>query len=81
MLHPSGTGCVSPAVPGAEGLALLLLYPLQILRLARRGALAPRQRRLQALFLVLGKFPEAVGQLKFWRQRLLPGKSALIEYK
>lgn len=66
---------------GAGGLALLLLYPLQILRLVRRGALAPRQRRLQALFLVLGKFPEAVGQLKFWRQRLLPGKSALIEYK
>jgi len=65
----------------SRGLALLLLYPLQILRLARRGALAPRQRRLQALFLVLGKFPEAVGQLKFWRQRLLPGKSALIEYK
>ncbi len=66
---------------GAGGLALLLLYPLQVLRLARRGGLAPRQRRLQALFLVLGKFPEAVGQLKFWRQRLLPGKSALIEYK
>lgn len=66
---------------GVGGLALLLLYPLQVLRLARRGGLAPRQRRLQALFLVLGKFPEAVGQLKFWRQRLLPGKSALIEYK
>ncbi|WP_241493103.1 glycosyltransferase family 2 protein [Pseudomonas parafulva] len=68
-------------VLGVGGLALLLLYPLQVLRLARRGGLAPRQRRLQALFLVLGKFPEAVGQLKFWRQRLLPGKSALIEYK
>ncbi|MFG0679553.1 glycosyltransferase family 2 protein [Pseudomonas sp. xss_4] len=66
---------------GVGGLALLLLYPLQVLRLARRGGLAPRQRRLQAMFLVLGKFPEAVGQLKFWRQRLLPGKSALIEYK
>jgi hypothetical protein len=33
------------------------------------------------VFLVLGKFPEMLGQLKFLRHRLAAGKSALIEYK
>ncbi len=66
---------------GSVGLALLLLYPVQILRLAGRGGLTRRESWLQALFLVLGKFAEMAGQLKFWRQRLSPDPSALIEYK
>ncbi|WP_054913123.1 glycosyltransferase family 2 protein [Pseudomonas sp. NBRC 111127] len=66
---------------GGWGLGLLLIYPLQAMRLAQRGNRSPRENWLQAVFLVLGKFPEMLGQLKFLRHRLTAGKAALIEYK
>lgn len=69
------------AALGPWALLLALVYPLQVLRLARRGARSLRENTLQALFLVLGKFPEMLGQLKFWWQRLRAGQSTLIEYK
>ena len=66
---------------GSWGLAVLLVYPMQIIRLALRGTRSVRENWWRALFLVLGKFPEAVGQLNFLYYRLA-GKSAhLIEYK
>lgn len=68
-------------VLGAWGLLVLAVYPLQVVRLARRGQRTPKENWLQAVFLVIGKFPEMLGQLKFWRQHLLAGKSTLIEYK
>jgi hypothetical protein len=62
--------------------ALLLLYPAQWLRLGRRfaaeGSPAPWQR---AGFLILGRFPEAQGALKFLLWRVAGRTSALIEYK
>ncbi|MEB6589174.1 glycosyltransferase [Pseudomonas asiatica] len=66
---------------GGWGLLLLLIYPLQAIRLARRGGKSTRENWLQAVFLVLGKFPEMFGQLKFLWHRFATGKSALIEYK
>ncbi|MGY4527345.1 glycosyltransferase family 2 protein [Pseudomonas sp. TE21394] len=66
---------------GAWGLALLLVYPLQAWRLARRGGRSVRENWLRAVFLVLGKFPEMLGQLRFLRQHFMAGKPALIEYK
>lgn len=66
---------------GAWGLALLLVYPLQAWRLARRGRRSVRENWLRAVFLVLGKFPEMLGQLRFLRQHFMAGKPALIEYK
>ncbi|MGB5958046.1 glycosyltransferase family 2 protein [Pseudomonas sp.] len=66
---------------GGWGLLLLLIYPLQAIRLARRGGKSTRENWLQAVFLVLGKFPEMLGQLKFLWHRFATGKSALIEYK
>jgi GT2 family glycosyltransferase len=68
-------------VLGGAGLLLLLVYPLQVVRLARRGAGSARENWLQAFFLVLGKFPEMLGQLKFLLNRFGARKSALIEYK
>jgi len=68
-------------VLGGVGLLLLLVYPLQVVRLARRGAGSPRENWLQAFFLVLGKFPEMLGQLKFLLNRFGARKSSLIEYK
>lgn len=51
-------------------------YPLQVLRLRRLPGGLQR-----AVFLVLGKFPEAMGALQFARDRLWRSHSRLIEYK
>jgi len=66
---------------GPWGLLLLLLYPLQMLRLARRGGRSARENGLQAVFLVLGKFPEMLGQVKYLLNRHAASKPVLIEYK
>jgi glycosyltransferase involved in cell wall biosynthesis len=66
---------------GWPGLLVLLVYPLQVVRLARRADTASRNNWLLAFFLVLGKFPEMLGQMKFLLNRFGAGKSALIEYK
>lgn len=68
-------------VLGWFGLFLLLVYPLQVVRLARRGDRSTRENWLRAFFLVLGKFPEMLGQVKFLLNRFGAGKTALIEYK
>jgi GT2 family glycosyltransferase len=58
-------------------LLILLLWPLQVLRLARRSGDAE-----QALFLTLGKIPEALGVLDhYWRRLTGRGRGRLIEYK
>jgi GT2 family glycosyltransferase len=66
---------------GWLGLLVLLVYPLQVVRLARRGHLSSRENWLHALFLVLGKFPEMLGQIKFLLGRVGARKASLIEYK
>jgi GT2 family glycosyltransferase len=70
-------------IPWWDGwaLCLLLIYPLQILRLAARGTRTPRENWYLAGFLVLGKFPELIGQVKFLSRRCMGGGSRLIEYK
>lgn len=63
-------------------LLLFAVYPLQWLRvgarLARAGSPIPWAR---AAFLLMGRFPEAQGALKFWLGRLVGQRSAIIEYK
>jgi GT2 family glycosyltransferase len=66
-------GCL---VFGAWALVLLLAWPLQILRLRLRKFPWPH-----ALFLTLGKFPEAQGVLGYWFGRLTGRRRDLIEYK
>jgi GT2 family glycosyltransferase len=66
---------------GLWALVLLLAYPLQMLRLARRGGRSARENAVQAVFLVLGKFPEMLGQMRFVLNRYTAGNPALIEYK
>jgi GT2 family glycosyltransferase len=62
-------------------LLLLGLYPLQMLRMFVRKSGPARPRALQAIFTTLGYFPEAFGQLRYWRNRLTARRQALIEYK
>lgn len=69
------------AVAGPWGLAVLAAYPLQVVRLALRGARSPGENWRRALFLVLGKFPEMLGQLKFRIERHGGAAPRLIEYK
>jgi GT2 family glycosyltransferase len=63
------------------GLALWLIYPLQIFRQTMRNSGSPRQRATLALFQVLGRFAEVVGEIKFARDRLCGRPTGLIEYK
>jgi glycosyltransferase involved in cell wall biosynthesis len=63
------------------GWATLAVYPAQIVRLLLRGSGNFRDRSIRAIFQVLSRFPEALGQLLFWRDRLFRRESALIEYK
>lgn len=60
---------------------LLLILPLQVLRLSLRYGIGNVAMRWRAFFYVLGRFPEAQGVLHFWFNRLRRRRSALIEYK
>ncbi|MDQ1847033.1 glycosyltransferase [Gemmobacter fulvus] len=62
LIHPAGA-------------LLLLLWPLQVIRLM------PRMGGAAALFTVLGKLPEAQGVIGFHARRLLRRQRRLIEYK
>jgi GT2 family glycosyltransferase len=71
------------AVPptGGWSLILLLAYPAQVLRLARRAGIGGRESWEKAFFLVLGKVPEAIGVAEYWLRRLFRRPAGLIEYK
>jgi len=62
-------------------LCFLFIYPLQVVRLAMRGRRTARENWIYAFFLVLGKFPEAIGHIKFQLNRLFNRKIKIIEYK
>ncbi len=57
------------------GWALVLIYPVQLLRLARRGGFA------WGFFTLVGKFAEAGGVISYWVNRVRGRKRGLIEYK
>lgn len=60
---------------------LLLVYPLQILRIALRNGLFHRESWERAVFMTLIKVPESQGILSYLRTRLLRRRATLIEYK
>lgn len=66
---------------GIYALLILLIYPVQIVRLALKGTKSSKENWLRAIFLVLGKFPEAIGQIKFVYNNLAGKTAKLIEYK
>lgn len=76
-----GLGLPAAAIMGAMLvhpwlLALLLVWPAQILRLWRRDG-----DLVRAAFLTMGKIPEALGVLEYRLKRLTGRGSRLIEYK
>ena len=65
---------------GPWALLLLLAYPTQILRLARRYG-GTRAAWEQAIFLTIGKFAECAGVVEYWGRRLMRRQAGIIEYK
>jgi glycosyltransferase involved in cell wall biosynthesis len=63
------------------GFALWFIYPLQMVRQILRNHGPIRDRAVIALFQVLARFPEALGQCRFLRDRLFGRPGRLIEYK
>ena len=79
-------GCRLPAfssIPlfGAWGWALWLIYPLQFFRQTMRNRGPLGERALLALFQVLSRFAEGLGQISFFRDRVFGRQGRLIEYK
>lgn len=70
--------CVLLAGPVA--LSLLLIYPLQVVRLALKGG-GGRFAWEQSLLFTIGKFAELRGALDFYWRRFRGHKAMLIEYK
>jgi GT2 family glycosyltransferase len=64
---------------GPFGVLVFAIYPLQVLRLGLKGSRSVRENWLRAIFLVIGKFPEMLGELKFYVRRILGRQSRLIE--
>lgn len=69
------------AVVNPLALCILALYPIQIVRLARRQESTVDGRWRKAAFDVLGKFPELQGVLKFHANLLTKRQQLIIEYK
>lgn len=77
-------------VPGAAlaglvaspwSLALLLLLPAQVVRLAAREGIGRRHTWEWAFFVTLGKTPEVIGVLEYYARQLIGRDPRLIEYK
>jgi GT2 family glycosyltransferase len=62
-------------------LAVLCLYPAQVLRIYARSPMRGKPAGLHAFFLVLGKFAEATGAVKYVLSRLQGKQTRIIEYK
>jgi glycosyltransferase involved in cell wall biosynthesis/GT2 family glycosyltransferase len=80
---PAAAVAAAPFFP-LLSLALLLGYVLlglRVYRHRRRFGNTPRDARLYAFFCVLGKFPQATGQLRYHRNRLLSRRGRLGQHK
>jgi GT2 family glycosyltransferase len=66
---------------GSWGMLILLVYVLQFIRLTLLGSRSAKKNFWRAMFLVLGKFPEVLGQSKFLYNRFAGKTAHLIEYK
>jgi GT2 family glycosyltransferase len=76
-----GLGIPLAALSGALlvtpwALLILLAWPAQMLRLILRGEVP-----LRAMFMTLGKLPEATGVLEYWAKRLFRRELSMINYK
>jgi hypothetical protein len=69
------------ALFGKIGLMFIMIYPIQIARLALRDMIGIPVPWWIAYFLVVGNFPELIGLLKFYYECIAGKTSRIIEYK
>jgi hypothetical protein len=69
------------AIFGPIGIGVLLVYVAQIARLFCRRRGESKIPFVSSVLLVLGNFPEAIGQLRFHTNRLRGRMERVIEYK
>nr|WP_246523718.1 glycosyltransferase [Gemmata palustris] len=82
LLLPLVVLSVAPFFPAAGLLALgYVVLGARVYRGRRRRGDAPPAARLYAVFCALGKFPLALGQARYYRDRVLGRPQTLIEYK
>jgi cellulose synthase/poly-beta-1,6-N-acetylglucosamine synthase-like glycosyltransferase len=72
---------VASAIVNPVWFGLTIFYPLQVIRIALGSDLAGSKAWLRAAFLVLGRFPEGLGQLRFHFNRAMRKSGTLVEYK
>lgn len=58
-----------------------IIYPLQVVRIAMKNRDTISANWKYAFFVTLGKFPEMLGQFKFYLNKLSGSDSKIIEYK
>jgi GT2 family glycosyltransferase len=69
---------------GGWSLVGFAIYPLQLLKIAissPRGGQSAKTRWLFAGSCVIGRWPQVLGQIRYWQRRLVKGPPQLIEYK
>ncbi len=66
---------------GVRALGVIVVYPLQALRLFAKGTGSARERALRAVFYTLARFPEFSGQMRYVCERFGNRSATLIEYK
>ncbi len=59
----------------------ILIYPIQVIRIAVKNKHTIRHAWLYAFFITAGKFPEMQGQLQFLFDKITRKRSTIIEYK
>jgi len=74
-------GIFVAALLNLQLLGLVIIYPLQIVRIALREPATDKRGWWRAMFLILGRIPEGLGLLQFHKNRVLGKRGALIEYK
>ena len=73
--------CIGAAVIHPFGWLASLIYPLQLIRLTTQNSGSISDRAKLAFFQLLARFPEALGQVLFFRDRLLQLRPQIIEHK
>jgi len=59
----------------------MIIYPLQVIRIALVKKQIVKAHWRYAFFVTLGKFPEMQGQVKFYLNKIFNSRSKIIEYK
>ena len=74
-------GILTAAIFEPFYIVLSIVYPVQVIRIAIRLGAVQQSNWKYAFFVMLGKFPEMQGQLKFLLSKLFKSRSTIIEYK